>query len=126
MKTDHSRQPSAQASSPQFANLSPLDQIRQTEAEMTRKVVQAREAAGKIVLEACQQAVLTRQQARITGEQEGQARYKEILTKSEDEATALVAEARRQADGLRHSGKFRMETLVGRIVKFVTGMEEGI
>lgn len=112
--------------STQFAQLSPLDQIRQIEAEETRKLVQARESAGKIIQEARHKVAQTLQQACTAGEQEGQARYKEMLKKSEDEATALVAEARQQADRLRQSGKSQMEALVERIVKFVTGMEEGI
>lgn len=126
MASDHPRQLPKYRASDQFANLSPLDQIRQTEAEVTRKVVQAREAAGKVVLDACQQAVQTRQQARVAGEQEGKARYKEILSKSEDEATALVAEARQQADGLRKIGGSQMEKLVGRIVRFIVGLDEGL
>jgi vacuolar-type H+-ATPase subunit H len=117
---------SPKQSSAQLTHLSPLDQIRQTEAEMTRKVVQARELAGKTVQEARNQADIILEQARTAGENEGHARYKEIIKKSEDEATALVAESRQQTDGLRKTGKVHMEALVGRIVKFITGMEEGI
>jgi vacuolar-type H+-ATPase subunit H len=109
-----------------LAHLPPLDQIRQTEAEVTRELVQARQTAGKIVQDAQNQAALVLQEARIAGENEGRTRYKEVLKKSEDEAAAMVAGARQQADGLRKTGKIHMESLVGRIVKFITGMEEGI
>jgi len=106
--------------------LSPLDQIRQTEAEVMRKVVNARESTGKVVQEAGDQAAETLKRAHIEGEQAGQAQYKETLAKSEEEAKALVVEATQRAEKLRQRGKLTMDALVWRIVQFVSGMEADI
>jgi vacuolar-type H+-ATPase subunit H len=121
MKDKSPRQLSAQIS-----YLSPLDQIRHAEAEVTRKLVQARETANKIVEDARSQSIQTLEMARKAGEQEGQSRYKEILKNSEDEATALVAEARKRAKKSRNISRLHMEGLVERIENFIIGLEEGI
>lgn len=117
---------SPEQSSAQFSYLSPLDQIRHAEAEVTRKIVQARETSNNIVEDAHIQSLRILEMARQAGEQEGQSRYKEILKNSEDEATALVSEARRRAKKSRNISKIRMEILVERIENFIIGLEEGI
>ena len=107
-------------------SLSPLDQIRQAEAEAARRLVLSREAGSKKVQESRLQASELFGQARIEGEADGQARYKEIVARSEEEATALVAESRRKTDKLRVAGQKQITSLVSKIVKFITGMEADI
>ncbi len=65
---------------PQF---SPLDQIRQTEAEITRKIAAAREAAEQVVVKARLDASVIKKQALEDGNREGQSQYREILIRGE-------------------------------------------
>ena len=107
-------------------SLSPLDQIRQAEAEAARQLVLAREAESKKIQDSHLQAAELYKKARAEAEAEGQARYKEILAKSEEEATALVAESRRKTEKLRVAGQKQITSLVSKVVKFITGMKADI
>jgi len=106
-------------------DISPLDQIRQTEADVTRKIAAARNSAEQILEEAHRQAAALKQEARETGTREGQARYKAIIAKSEEESQALVAEAQSQAKKLRRRGKERMRVAVSCAVNFIINLTEG-
>ena len=105
-------------------DLSPLDQIRQTEAEMTRKVAAAREHAEQILKDAHRQANAIKQEASQTGTQEGEARYRAIISKTEEEARAIVAEAKAQARSLRQRGQERMQTGVKLAINFIVVQAE--
>lgn len=105
-------------------DLSPLDQIRQTEAEMTRKVAAAREHAEKILKDAHRQANAIKQEASQTGTQEGEAHYRAIISKTEEEARAIVAEAKAQARRLRQRGQERMQTGVRLAINFIVFQAE--
>lgn len=104
---------------PSAIDLSPLDQIRQTEAEMTRMVAMAREHAEQILRDAHRQASAIKQEASQTGTQEGEARYRAIISKSEEESRAIVAEAKAQARRLRQRGQERMQTGVRLAINFI-------
>lgn len=108
------------------SDLPPLDQIRQTEAEVIRKVAAAREAAEGIVANAHKQAADLRRQAREDGIREGQMRYKEIISQAEDEAEAIVAEAQNQANELRRRGPRFLEIGVSHAIHVVVGMAEEV
>ncbi len=84
--------------------LSPLDQIRLAEAEVTRKVIAAREQAEQNINEALQQAALLKKQAQQAGSRKGQLRYKEIVRQAEEEGRLLVEHARLQAAEMRRRG----------------------
>jgi vacuolar-type H+-ATPase subunit H len=103
--------------------LSPLDQIRQTEAEITRKVAAAREAAEQVVVKARLDAAALKQQAREEGQREGQARCREITARAEEEAHALVVQAHAQADQLRRKGEALMDTAVRGVIELIIGQE---
>jgi vacuolar-type H+-ATPase subunit H len=104
--------------------LSPLDQIRQTEGEVTRKIAAARETAEQILESARQQAEKIKRSAQETGMREGQGHYKTTIARAEEEARALVAEARLQAERLRRRGQQRMKRGVSDAVNLVLGLSE--
>jgi vacuolar-type H+-ATPase subunit H len=103
--------------------LSPLDQIRQVEAEMTRRIIAARAAADQRLAEARSRAVALKRQARETGEQRGRMRYKEIIAEAETQAAMLAAQASEEAAILRHKGEARMERGVEEAVSIVLGQQ---
>ena len=105
--------------------LSPLDQIRLVEAEITRKIVAAREASEHSVAGARAQAAQIKMQAHNSGNREGQIRYKEIVSKAEEQARAMVAHAHNQAADLQRRGQAHMESAVREAVNFVLGLKGG-
>jgi vacuolar-type H+-ATPase subunit H len=105
-------------------DLSPLDQIRQTESEITRKVAAARQAAEKILDQARQQAEIVKRNASEAGRLEGQRHYQTVLDRAEEEAHTLVSEAGFQAESLRRRGQQRMKTGVGYAVSVILGLAE--
>lgn len=106
--------------------LSPLDQIRQTEAEVTRAVAAACQAADEIVAQAQREAAQIKQEARQSGVREGQARYREMISNAEEEVQDIVAEAKVRANELRRKGQRRMDRGVHQAVRLVIGLgEEG-
>jgi len=105
-------------------DLSPLDQIRQTEAEVTRKIAAARKAAEQILEDARRQVAVIKQEAQDSGTTEGNARYKAIITKAEEESRALVAEAQYQAQVLSRRGQQRMPAAVNDAVNLIIHLVE--
>lgn len=105
-------------------DLSPLDQIRQTEAEVTRKIAAAREHSEQILRDAHRQANAIKREASEAGRQEGEARYRTIISRTEEESRAIVAEAKAQARKLRKRGQGRMHTGVRLAINFIIVQEE--
>jgi vacuolar-type H+-ATPase subunit H len=105
--------------------LSPLDQIRHTEAEVAGAIAAARQAAEQIVADARVEATNLRQQARQEGIREGQAHYKATVTQSEEQARVILDDAQNRARELRRKGQNRMNKGVGYAVKVVLGLDEG-
>jgi vacuolar-type H+-ATPase subunit H len=104
-------------------DLSPLDQIRLTEAEITRKTVVAREDAERRLAEARRQAAKIKKRAREEGTRAGKVQFKEIVSTSEEEARAITAQAQNQANTLQQKGRTRMEMAVDYAVNIVLGLE---
>ncbi len=104
-----------------ISELSPLDQIRMAEGEVTRKVIVAREAAEKVTAEARAQAALLKKEAKEKGEREGQIRYKEVITGAEEEAKAILAQTGQRTEELKRNGKARMDRAVERALQIVLG-----
>ena len=102
--------------------LSPLDQIRLAEAEITRKVVTAREKSENAVTEAQAQAVLLKKQAHESGTREGQIRNKKTVSRAEEEARTIVEHALSLAADLRRSGQSRMNSAIQEAVSIVLGL----
>lgn len=107
------------------AERSPLDQIRQAEAEVTRRVVAARKAADQALAAAHAQATDLKRQAIQAGQRDGQAQYQDIISQAEQEARVILAQARSQAQHLRQKGDLRMEDAVRQAVAIVIGQETG-
>jgi vacuolar-type H+-ATPase subunit H len=107
------------------AGLSPLDQIRLTEAEMARKIATTREAAEHARIEARSQAALLREQAREAGLRKGQICYNEIAAGAEQEARAIVESAHSQAAELQRKGQACMDVAIQEVTNIVLGLKEG-
>ncbi|MEJ2601427.1 MAG: V-type ATPase subunit subunit G family protein [Anaerolineales bacterium] len=106
--------------------LSPLDQIRQTEAEVTRAVAAACQAAEEIVAQAQREAAQIKQEAKQSGVRQGQARFRETISNAEEEVRDIVTEAKERANALRRKGQKRMDRGVRQAVRMVIGLgEEG-
>ncbi|MGD2155770.1 MAG: hypothetical protein PVG14_01780 [Anaerolineales bacterium] len=103
--------------------LSPLDQIRQTESEVTRDIAVARESAEQIIATARNEVKELLEEVRTTGLRRGQTRYKEIFSLAEEEARGIVAQAQNRAEELRRKGRKRMATAVDYAVNLVIGLE---
>jgi len=106
------------------AELSPLDQIRLAEAEITRKTSAAREAAEHRLAESRMQAIRIKKQAREEGTRTGKLQYKEIVSRAEEEAHTIVAHAQNQADTLQQKGRTHMEMAIEYAVNIVLGLDK--
>jgi vacuolar-type H+-ATPase subunit H len=100
---------------------SPLDQIRQSEAEVTRKIAAARETAMHNLEAARKEAAHIVAQAREDGLQEGQLHYRKILQKTEKESKNLIASAQEEVRELTKIGDRRMDKAIEQIVSIVIG-----
>lgn len=109
------------STAPAEAKLSPLDQIRYTEAEITRQIAAARESAEKTVAQERVQATRLKQEAQEAGQRDGQSHYLELIADAEGEARVLVAQAHRQADDLRRRGHRQTGKAVRKAIKIVLG-----
>ncbi|NOH03428.1 MAG: hypothetical protein HND47_16435 [Chloroflexi bacterium] len=104
-----------------ITDLSPLDQIRLVEAEVARRLVAAREAVEE---KAAKVRTISEQliyAVRDAGRKEGEAHYKAVVGKAEEEAQVVVLRARQRAEELKHRGGQRMASLTLRCVDFVLG-----
>jgi hypothetical protein len=104
---------------PPDLNLSPLDQIRQTEADVLRKTAAARKTAEEILENARMQSEALKRDVHETGALQGQSRYKELISKADEEAQIIVKDALDLADKLHRTGQARMQSAVGFAVEFV-------
>jgi len=113
------------ANSTPVDELSPLDQIRLAEAEITRKIVATREQAERAIVKARERAALLKRQAHESGTRDGQIRYKEIVSKAEEEARTIVEQAHHQATSLRRKDQARMEAVIREATGIVLNLKGG-
>ena len=104
--------------------LSPLDQIRQTEAEVTRQIAAARERAELDVAKAETQSKEIISEFHKSGQSEGQARYREIISKAEEDAHVMIALANKQAEDLHRKGNRLLDTAMCLAVNIILGEED--
>jgi vacuolar-type H+-ATPase subunit H len=102
---------------------SPLDQIRQVEAEVAQEIAAARDRAETTVKEARVKAT-DKRNAQEIARRESEKHYKKIISKAEKEAEALIEQAHKQAEGLRKTGKSRIDDAIRFIVSTVVGSQE--
>jgi vacuolar-type H+-ATPase subunit H len=103
--------------------LTPLDQIRQAEAEITRRIAAARQDADQASARARRQAENMKREALQVGIREGRSRYEEIVSRAEEEAEAILADAKKQAQELRRKGQRRAKTSLNHAVRLVIGAD---
>ena len=103
------------------ARLSPLDQIRHIEADVTRQIAVAREAAEKTVAQERTQAARLKREAQEAGHREGKSRYKDLIAEAERETRVLVAQAHQRAEDLRQRGQRQMTNAIHHAVKIILG-----
>jgi vacuolar-type H+-ATPase subunit H len=89
-----------------------LDMIRNKEAEVTRQLVAAREAAAKEVAEARLQVQKRLSQAEERGLREGQVERQRILDEADAEAQQMIAQAEAEAATIRQQAPAKMEAAV--------------
>lgn len=89
--------------------LSPLDQIRYAEAEITRRIAASRVVAKKIVADANERSVEELKNARNSGQREGEVNYSKILSEASEEAEEILIRAQNQCTEITNRGKERME-----------------
>jgi len=104
--------------------LSPLDQIRLAESDVTRQITSARVSADQEIARARLQAEQSKKEALEAGRREGKALAKEIVARAEEEANSVTAQGRAQSAELRRRGRQRMKTAVRLAVEIVIGLKE--
>jgi vacuolar-type H+-ATPase subunit H len=104
--------------------LSPLDQIRYTEAEITRQIAAARETAEKMLAQERAQAARLKREAQEAGQKEGENRFKDMITETEGETRVLVMQAHQRAEELRQRGQQKMAKAIRHAVHIILGDTE--
>jgi vacuolar-type H+-ATPase subunit H len=102
----------------------PLDQIRQAEAEIKRRIAAAQWAAEADLYEAHLRAEDLKRLTLENGRCEGQTEYQDIIRQTEKDARALVAQAHRRAEDLRRQGELCMNSVVRSTIAIVVGQKE--
>ncbi len=106
------------------ADISPLDQIRQKEAEGLRKVIIARQASERKIYEARGEAARIKKLARESAAQQARELYKETAAAAQQEAQELRSQAKTHADELTARAKLVIEQGVAEAVNIVLGLKE--
>lgn len=100
---------------------SPLDQIRQVEAEVAQEIAAARKRAKDLSKEISAQADDINHKARVEGHHEGEQHYQEIISEANMAAERLLEQAHTQAEELRQTGKSQINTAVRFAVDTIVG-----
>jgi len=106
------------------AELSPLDQIRQKEANVTRRIAAARESAGRDIERARRDAARIKHKAGEGGAREGKEHTRAVLLQAKSDADAIVVQAHKLAEEMGERGKHRLEEAVRQAVIIVIGAGE--
>lgn len=106
--------------------LSPLDLVRQEEAEVARRVAASREAAGQMVVKAEEQARTLVEEARLAGAREGQAHYRRLILEAQDEVRAICLEGQKRVEDLRRAEAEWLEIAVQHVVAIIAATGEDI
>lgn len=104
--------------------LSPLDRIRQAEAEAARSIAGSRETAEQTLARARDQARALVVEAQEAGQREGQAQYRRLIFRAQDEVREIGRESQKEVDALRRAEAELMDVAVRRVVAIITGTGE--
>ncbi len=103
------------------SSFSPLDIIRNKEAEVTRRLAATREAVANEIAAARQRAQEQIARAEERGRSAGEAQRHSILDDVEKEAQAIITQADAEAEVLRHITYEQMEAAVKHALDIVLG-----
>lgn len=104
--------------------ISPLDKIRQTEADAAGALSAARAAAERRLSQARAEAEKVLQQAREEGKNLGQARCRQMVSQAEEDGRALRDRAHSRAHDLQELGQSRKSAAAKFAVRVITGEED--
>lgn len=107
-----------------IVGLSPLDQIRQAEAEVNRSYIAAQEQSEQKIASIRLQSVQLKKQALDSGVHKGLVRYKTLVSKAEEDASAIIARAQHQALEIHKKSSRHMAQAVRQAIMIVLGMED--
>ncbi len=119
----HKEKPDIQREAP--VELSPLDQIRQAEAEVARQIATASVAADTTISETNTQASQIKNQSIEAGRRNGLTIYNEIIEKSRLEAKEITLRGQEDAKQLLVQGGKLMDKAVETALRLVLSLEEG-
>ena len=105
--------------------LSPLDQIRQAEAEVAGRLASAREAVAHQIAQVQEENRRLLAEAREAGHREGEIAYRDAVAAAEEEAGLIRAAGQEQAVTLRRRGHERLAAAALLAVRLVLGDEDG-
>lgn len=100
-------------------SVSPLQVIQQKEAELRRRLEEARQKAEADIEAARTEARHLVDQAHRQGQSEAEALYQQGIRRAEQEAEAIIDAAHKEAKTLRRQAKSRLEDAVNQIVQLV-------
>ena len=109
---------------PAQPDLSPLDQIRNTEAENSRRVAAAREHAALTLQQARSSTARMLADAREAGRKEGEMQRRVRLDEARGEAEAITTRAQQAAKELQRVGRRKMNSAVIYAVRLILGEDE--
>ena len=104
-------------------NISPIEQIRRAEAEVTRQVAAAREAAEETLQAAKAQAARLHAEALQEGKQEGEQHCQQIIDQAKEAASQIVIQANEQAKEMRRNGLLHMDRVAQQALHYVLDMQ---
>ncbi|MDT8306159.1 MAG: hypothetical protein RRC07_09500 [Anaerolineae bacterium] len=105
--------------------LSPLDQIRQAEADSARRVAGCREGAERAAARAREQARALVEAEREAGQREGQAQYRRLMLRAQDEVRVICLDSQKRVAELQRAEVELMGAAVTRVLAIITGIAEG-
>ena len=104
-------------------SLSPLDQIRLSEAEVTRRIAAARQSAEESLAGAHSEANNLKKKARERGIQRGQAQYQVIVSDAEESSKVMVLKAQQRSEELSQRGSRRIDEALQKAASIIVGLE---
>ena len=106
-------------------DMTPLEQIQQTEAETAARIQAAGEAMQVRIRQAQENAEAIRREAVEAGRQEGEIIAQKVIDEAKKEAEQILAEAHHEATELQRKLSESMDSLVGRAIVVVLGTTQG-
>ena len=106
------------------ANLSPLEQIQHAERTCSQTIREAQLEAEERKKAARQHAAKLNDDARVLGRQQGQQDYHAAIELAQQEAQAIIEQARARAEQLAQHRDASIDTMIDQIVALIRGSDE--